>query len=100
MNDSDYQVALTRRADKDLDDFPGQEETIIRQLAELSKTPKSGKPLAGALSGTYSIVLNIPASGQYRAAYVLDDERQECLIFLIGPRENFYTKAQRRAGAL
>jgi len=100
MSDSAYQVALTRRADDDLDDFPGHEETIIRQLAVLSEEPKSGKSLAGDLSGTYSIALKIPESGQHRAAYVLDEKQQECLVFLIGTRENFYDKARRRAAAL
>ncbi len=63
MSDSDHQVALTPRADDDLDHFPGDEETIIQQLTSLSEAPKSGKPLSGDLSGTYSIPLNISATG-------------------------------------
>lgn len=100
MSKTAYTVSLTRRADEDLDRFPRHEKEIIQQLAELSEEPKAGKKLSGGLSGAWSMALSMSVSGQHRAAYVLNEDDKECLVFLIGTRENFYDEALRRAESL
>jgi hypothetical protein len=36
----------------------------------------------------------------YRAAYVVAEVERVCLVFMVGPHEGFYQKAERRVKAL
>jgi hypothetical protein len=38
--------------------------------------------------------------GAYRAAYVVMEDQKRCVVFLVGPHEGFYKKAERRYEAL
>ncbi len=38
--------------------------------------------------------------GAFRAAYIVREAEKVCLVFLVGPHENFYEKAERRYRAL
>jgi mRNA-degrading endonuclease RelE of RelBE toxin-antitoxin system len=38
--------------------------------------------------------------GAYRAVYVVLEEHHTCLVFIVGPHENTYDKAERRLAAL
>ncbi len=76
----------------------------------LEDNPHAGHRLTGRLRGARALEFSMPG-GEYRAAYVIikqepeeDDEVQEgkqvCLVFMVGPHEGFYEKAERRIVAL
>lgn len=39
-------------------------------------------------------------SGAYRAIYAVFDVERVCLVFIVGPHENIYRKAERRLASL
>ncbi|MGI8403428.1 MAG: hypothetical protein ACR2OE_01425 [Thermomicrobiales bacterium] len=39
-------------------------------------------------------------SGVCRAVYVVDEDESICIVFIVGPHENIYAKAQSRYEAL
>jgi hypothetical protein len=43
---------------------------------------------------------SLKGGGAYRAVYVILEAEKICLVFLIGPHESIYEKAERRAAAL
>lgn len=90
-----WTVELTRQAKKDLADLQSGRERALRTISTLAQNPKAGHLLSGLLRGVRSLEFSLPG-GAYRAAYVLQTERHVCLVFLIGPHENFYEKAERR----
>ncbi|MFQ5796543.1 MAG: hypothetical protein ACE5JP_16040 [Candidatus Bipolaricaulia bacterium] len=51
------------------------------------------------MKGVRSLEFSLPG-GAYRAAYMVQESEQVCLVFLIGPHEGFYKKAERRVAAL
>lgn len=59
-----------------------------------------GHTLTGSLRGTRSLELNFKGSGAYRAVYTMIDEDRVCIIFIVGPHENIYKKAERRWAAV
>jgi len=56
--------------------------------------------LTGNLRGCRSLGFSLKGSGQYRAVYVVLDDESVCLVFIVGPHENIYGKAERRLDAL
>jgi len=103
------EVKLTRRAKKDVLDLKRWTERITRTLAGLENTPDLGHSLQGTLKGARALEFSLPG-GQYRAAYVIrenvsndEDPKQThtvCLVFMVGPHENFYREAERRLKGL
>ena len=71
-----------------------------RALARLADDPKRGHPLTANLKGCRSLEFSLRGSGQYRAVYVILDDESVCLVFIVGPHENIYDKAERRLTAL
>jgi hypothetical protein len=51
------------------------------------------------LLGARSLEFSLPGEA-YRAAYIVLEEEQVCLVFQVGPHENFYKTAERRYAAL
>jgi mRNA-degrading endonuclease RelE of RelBE toxin-antitoxin system len=96
MVNEGYSVEVTRRAEKDLDDL-GEEgaATATRALLALESNPTRGHTLTGSLTGARSLEFSMPG-GQYRAAYVVLPAERLCLVFMVGPHENFYREAERR----
>jgi mRNA-degrading endonuclease RelE of RelBE toxin-antitoxin system len=95
-----FTVELTRRAEKDVEDLgPEGAEIAVRALLSLEGNPNGGHTLRGSLRGARSLEFSMPG-GQYRAAYIVQPERLTCLVFMVGPHENFYRDAQRRFNAL
>jgi hypothetical protein len=43
---------------------------------------------------------SLRGGGAYRAVYVVLEEERLCLVFLVGPHENIYDRAERRVAAL
>ena len=94
-----WTIQLTKRAKKDLDDLQSERGKVLRALLRLEQTPMEGHPLAGSLRGARALEFSLPG-GAYRAAYIVNMDDHVCLVFLIGPHENFYEKAERRYRAL
>lgn len=94
-----WTIQLTRQAKKDLDSLQRAREKALRAIVVLEQHPLAGHDLAGSLHGVRSLEFSLPG-GAYRAAYTINAEHEVCLVFLIGPHESFYEKAQRRYRAL
>jgi mRNA-degrading endonuclease RelE of RelBE toxin-antitoxin system len=95
----DYTLRLTREADKDLTRLRKMRGRAGSALRKLQGDPLAGHALSGTLAGAHSLAFSMPG-GAYRAAYVVLEEERTCLVFLVGPHENFYKKAARRYKAL
>lgn len=74
-------------------------DKAARALLALELDPYKGHALTGSLCGARSLEFSLPG-GAYRAAYVVLEEERTCLVFLVGPHEGFYRKAERRMEAL
>jgi mRNA-degrading endonuclease RelE of RelBE toxin-antitoxin system len=94
-----YELRLTRNAEKDLLGLRGLTEHAITELLALKQDPHAGHPLQGSLRGTRALEFSIKGVA-YRAAYAILAEDQVCLVFIVGPHEGFYEKAEQRAKTL
>ena len=94
-----YRVRLTRQAEKDVSRLRSLQAKALRALLALEQDPYKGHALTGSLRGVRSLEFSLPG-GAYRAAYVVLEQERTCLVFLVGPHEGFYHKAERRAEAL
>lgn len=94
-----YEVNLLRKAEKDLDDLKQYRDAVVVELLKLENDPYLGHSLQGILREVRSLEFNLPNYGECRAAYVINKDQKVCIIFLVGPHENFYQKAERRAQA-
>ncbi len=103
MTSSRYAVELTRLARKDLDALAAKNREAHREavmaLSRLEYDPDAGDPLAGSLKGCRSLSFSVQGSGQYRAVYIVAAANQSCVVFIVGPHENIYRLAERRARA-
>ena len=95
-----YLVELTALAVKDLKRLSTIEEEITGHLWELKTNPEKGHGLSQNLQGVRALEFSIKGSGDYRAAYVVQEEEQKVTVFLVGPHENFYDEAARRVKLL
>lgn len=95
-----FEVELTNQAEKDLKDLRPWVAEATRALLTLESDPLRGHMLTGSLRGCRSLEFSLKGSGVYRAVYVVLDEERVCLVFIVGPHENIYTKAERRVAAL
>ena len=100
MTSSRFGIQLTREAQKDLKGLRPHVERASRVIRGLADDPYRGHTLTGELKGTRSLEFSLPGSGVYRAVYVVIDENQICLVFIVGPHENIYDRARRRLQAL
>lgn len=98
-----YAVELTRLAEKDLDALAKKNAAAhgeaVRALSQLEQNPEAGHTLAGSLKGCQSLDFSVQGSGQYRAVYIVAAPARICVVFIIGPHENIYRTAERRARA-
>jgi hypothetical protein len=65
----------------------------------LETEPTRGHILTGSLRGTRSLEFSLNGSGVYRAVYIVRNDRRVCLVFIVGPHENIYDRAERRVHA-
>ena len=70
------------------------------EIAVRRTNPDAGEHLEGALDGVLSLKFSLKGMGECRAAYLKLPDNRICLLFLVGPRENFYREAERRFEAL
>ncbi|MGB3330162.1 MAG: type II toxin-antitoxin system RelE/ParE family toxin [Thermomicrobiales bacterium] len=99
MTRTRFEVDILPRALKDLADLDQHEEAAIAEILKLEDDPYLGHPLQGSLRKVRSLVFNLPNYGECRAAYIVDKKDRTCILFIVGPHENFYDRAERRAKA-
>ncbi|HVB63122.1 MAG TPA: type II toxin-antitoxin system RelE/ParE family toxin [Nitrolancea sp.] len=95
-----YDIQLTRAAAKDLKQLRSHSVTVAQALNQLRTNPAAGHVLQGSLAGVRTPEFTVKGSGAGRAAYVVLAEHRVCLVFIIGPHEGFYERAERRAATL
>lgn len=95
-----YEVRLTRAVVKDLKRLRAHADAIAKVVDQLRTNPAAGHPLRSSLAGVRSLEFTPQESGAGRAAYIVLTEHRVCLVFIIGPHEGFYERAERRAAAL
>lgn len=100
MSSERYDVQLTRQAEKDLKALRPWTAQATRVILQLEEDPNRGHTLTGSLRGTRSLEFSLKGGGAYRVVYVVLDEERVCLVFIVGPHENIYDKAERRYTAL
>lgn len=91
-----YDVLFTANAEKDLLSLKKLKEPALDKIMDLKQNPLKGHMLKGSLNGVRALKLSIKGVA-YRAAYIVIEEDRVCLVFMIGPHEGFYEKAQRTA---
>ncbi|MBA2671959.1 MAG: type II toxin-antitoxin system RelE/ParE family toxin [Gemmatimonadetes bacterium] len=99
MPSSRFDVQLTRKAEKDLGKLKHDEERAAREIRKLADDPLLGHSLKGALSGARSLEFTLRGGGAFRAVYIVH-ENTVCIVFIVGPHENIYKKAESRFAAL
>jgi mRNA-degrading endonuclease RelE of RelBE toxin-antitoxin system len=104
MPTSRFAVELTKGAEKDLQTLakknPLAHAEAVVALAKLETDPQAGHALAGSLKACRALAFSVAGSGQYRAVYIVVVPEPACLVFIIGPHENIYREAEKRARAV
>ncbi|MCC6946006.1 MAG: type II toxin-antitoxin system RelE/ParE family toxin [Thermomicrobiales bacterium] len=95
-----FEVEFTRAAEKDLRALRGNAEVALRAILRLENQPELGHSLSGNLRGSRALEFNVKGSGAFRAVYLVDSFRRVCLVYVIGPHEGIYEKAERRANSI
>lgn len=93
-------IHLTTQAQKDLKDLWKISDKITEHLRALETEPLKGHTLSGSLQGARALEFTMKGSGQFRAAYLFFRAENTVLVFLVGPHENFYKMAEKRAKLL
>ena len=91
-----YEIEILRQAEKDLDRLKDRRAEAVRELLKLEQNSELGRALAGNLRGPRSLEINLKGRGAYRAVYTVINENRVCIVFIAGPHENIYKKAERR----
>ena len=97
---SRFEIELTAQAEKDLKRLRPLTARATRALLVLEQNPYLGHALTGSLAGARSLEFSLKGGGAYRAIYLVRDADAICLVFIVGPHENIYERAERRAAAL
>lgn len=100
MTSDRYAIQLTRDAEKDLKRLRSQLGDVTRALSRLASDPFAGHALTGSLTRARALEFTLKGSGAYRAVYTILDDESVCVVFIVGPHENIYKKAERRYEAL
>jgi len=89
-----YAIEFTPRADRDIDDLPGEVRRGIGEaILALSDdpTPADSIALTGTLKGSRRLRV-----GDYRVGYQVDRKARVVTVWIVGHRSKFYEKARRR----
>jgi mRNA-degrading endonuclease RelE of RelBE toxin-antitoxin system len=89
-----------RKAEKDLDDLKQHRDQAVREILKLESNPSLGHSLSGSLRGARALEFNLKGGGAYRAVYTVVEDGRICVVFIVGPHENIYKKAERRWSAV
>jgi mRNA-degrading endonuclease RelE of RelBE toxin-antitoxin system len=99
MRSDRFTVILTDSARDDLWRNRALGTRIARALRTLAERPERGHPLTGTLAHCRSLVLS-RSHGGYRAVYIIQSAKQQCVVLAIGPHATVYDEAARRYVAL
>ncbi|MDQ3694500.1 MAG: type II toxin-antitoxin system RelE/ParE family toxin [Chloroflexota bacterium] len=88
-------LEITPEALAQIDDLRPWQGQALRKLGELEANPLKGERLKGTLEHSRSLHFSLKGGGQYRAAYLFEGD--VCIVYFVGPRENFYKRVERRA---
>lgn len=91
-----FQIELSVAAQRDLKALETIRAEIVNALLELENEPDKGHELKQNLRDISSLEFTIKGSGQYRAAYLIQENERICTVIAIGPHENFYKLLERR----
>lgn len=97
MTDAAVIVELTPPAQRDMKALWKVSKEITDELRVLKTNPQKGHSLSGSLQGVRALEFALQGSGLFRAAYLYFEKENKVTIFLVGPHENFYIEADRRA---
>lgn len=100
MEGDRFDVQFTRQVEKDLKDLRGLAANAMRIIRQLEENPELGHALSESLQGARSLEFNLKGSGAHRAVYVIFPVERVCIVFIIGPHEGIYARAERRASGL
>ncbi|CAN5710216.1 hypothetical protein BH09CHL1_BH09CHL1_36740 [soil metagenome] len=100
MTNDQFRIELWPDAEKDLKRHRTHAQTIRENLKKLEADPNKGHRLTGKLSGARSLEFNVKGSGAFRAIYVALPNQTICLVFILGPHENIYSRAESRWEAI
>jgi hypothetical protein len=95
-----FEVDLTRDAERDLQRLRPHIDRAAMAIAQLESNPYLGHTLTGSLKGARSLEFSLPGSGAHRAIYFVIEDERLCVVLMVGPHENIYDKAERRAKAV
>ena len=83
-----YEVVLSAEAMKTIRRLPKQlQRVVITAFGVLEQNPHAGKPLAGELTGVWSL-----RRGDYRLLYRIDDRARLVEIARVGHRGEVYRR--------
>lgn len=94
-----YELRFHPKVDKEIKGFSLKFLKILRDeyLLVIADDPyKNGKPLRGSLKGFWRKDFSYEGIS-YRIAYEIDEKEDVVYILMIGKREGFYERLQRRA---
>jgi addiction module RelE/StbE family toxin len=97
---SRFAVQLTDQAQKDLKRLRPWTSQALLAIQKLEVDPYLGHTLTGSLRGARSLEFSLKGGGEYRAVYVVLENEQVCIVFIVGSHENIYDRAARRVEAL
>ena len=84
--DVKYSIILSDKFDKFFSQLDRvSQKRIVERLKDLSKYPKSGKPLKGRFKGIRSLRV-----GKYRILYDIQENHLIIVVIAIGHRKNVY----------
>src|SRR5688572_6449622 len=95
-----FEVEFTAQAEKDLKRLRPWVAEATRAILVLESDPYRGHTLTGSLRGARSLEFSLKGGREYRAVYVVVEEELACIVFIVGPHENIYDKAERRVAVL
>ncbi len=94
-----YELRFHPRVDKELIQLPAEVRRKIRDahLPAISTDPhKAGERLSGLLKGFWKLSFR-HSKVDYRIAYEIDEKEKAVYILMVGKRERFYERLERRA---
>ncbi len=97
MPNDQYAVEFTRAAEKDLKALRGNAAIAVRAILKLENNPELGQILSGSLHGYRALEFTVKGSGAFRALYSIDSVQRVCAVFIVGPHEGIYARAERRS---
>ncbi len=95
-----WRIVTARAARKDFAKFGSATTELRAKIAVLRTNPDVGDRLEGALEDALSLKFSLKGMGECRVAYIKLTDNRICLLFMVGPRENFYREALRRFEAV